>query len=67
MLDLLAYAVKYSEAKLFCYMSGVLGERRYNSYSFLTSALEGGDVVIVKPQLCFTPGKGPAGTHWIGC
>jgi hypothetical protein len=40
------------------------GERRYSSYSFLTSALDGG-VVSVTPRPRFTPGERTSGTHWI--
>jgi hypothetical protein len=35
------------------------GERMYSSYSFSTSALNGGRVVSVTPRPRFTPGKGP--------
>jgi hypothetical protein len=38
------------------------GERRYNSYSFLTSALDG--VVSVTPWQHFTPGKEFPVTSW---
>jgi hypothetical protein len=43
-----------------------LGDRRYSSYSFLTSALEGGEVVSITPRPHFTPGKIVPGTHCIG-
>jgi hypothetical protein len=42
-----------------------LGERRYSSYSFLTSALDGG-VVSVTPRPRFTPGERTPGTHYTG-
>jgi hypothetical protein len=48
---------------------GAWGERRYSSYSFLTSALDGG-VVSVTPRPRFTPGERTPGTHctggWVG-
>jgi hypothetical protein len=34
-----------------------MGERRYSSYSFLTSALDGGEWVSVTPRPRFTPGE----------
>jgi hypothetical protein len=47
-----------------------LGDRRYNSYSFLTSALEGGEWSASRPGRALTPGKEPPGTHctggWVG-
>jgi hypothetical protein len=36
-----------------------LGERRYSSYSFLTSALEGGEWSASRPGRALPPGKGP--------
>jgi hypothetical protein len=42
------------------------GEEVYSSYSFLTSALHGGWVVIVTPRPRFTPGERTPCTHWIG-
>jgi hypothetical protein len=38
--------------------AGAKGEKRYSSYSFLTSALDGGEVVSVTPRPRFSPGKG---------
>jgi hypothetical protein len=35
------------------------GERRYNSYSFLTSALDGGEWSASRPGRALPPGKGP--------
>jgi hypothetical protein len=35
------------------------GERRYSSYSFSTSALEGGEWSASRPGRFFTPGKEP--------
>jgi hypothetical protein len=51
--------------------TGALGERRYSSCSFLTSALQGGWVVSITPRPRFTPGeRAPPGTHctggWVG-
>jgi hypothetical protein len=36
-----------------------LGERRYSSYSFLTSALEGVEWSASRPSRALTPGKEP--------
>jgi hypothetical protein len=36
-----------------------LGERMYSSYSFSTSALDGGEWSASRPGSRFTPGKGP--------
>jgi hypothetical protein len=35
------------------------GERRYSSYSFLTSALDGGEWSASRPGCALPPGKGP--------
>jgi hypothetical protein len=43
-----------------------LGERRYSSYSFSTSALDGGECSASRPGRAFTPGKGPPVAHWTG-
>jgi hypothetical protein len=47
-----------------------LGDRRYSSYSFLTSALEGGEWSASRPGRTLPPGKEPPGTHctggWVG-
>jgi hypothetical protein len=43
-----------------------MGERRYSSYSYLTSATRWGWVVSVTPRPRFTPGERTPGTHWIG-
>jgi hypothetical protein len=40
------------------YHGGAWGERRYSSYSFLTSALNGGEWSASRPGR-FSPGKGP--------
>jgi hypothetical protein len=42
------------------------GEKVYRSYSFLNSALDGGEVVSVTPQPHFTPREKAPGTHWTG-
>jgi hypothetical protein len=44
------------------------GERRYSSYSYLTSATRWGWVVSVTPRPRFAPGERTpgTGTHWIG-
>jgi hypothetical protein len=36
-----------------------LGERRYSSYSFTTSALDGGEWSASRPDRALLPGKGP--------
>jgi hypothetical protein len=41
-------------------------ERRYSSYSFLTSALDGGDWSASRLGRALPPGKGSPGTHWTG-
>jgi hypothetical protein len=50
---------------------GAWGERRYSSYSFLTSALDGGEWSASCPSRTLPPGKGPpvpigqeAGVPW---
>jgi hypothetical protein len=45
---------------------GAWGERRYSSYSYLTSATIWGWVVSVTPRPRFTPGERTPGTHWRG-
>jgi hypothetical protein len=49
---------------------GALGDRRYSSYCFLTSALEGGEWSASRPGRALPPGKEPPGTHctggWVG-
>jgi hypothetical protein len=42
------------------------GERRYSSYSFLTSALDGGEWSASRPGRALPPVKGTPGTHWTG-
>jgi hypothetical protein len=44
----------------------IMGERRYSSYSFLTSILDGGEWSASRPGRALPPGKEPPGTHWIG-
>jgi hypothetical protein len=47
-----------------------LGERRYSSYSFTTSALDRGEWSVSRPGCAFTPGERTPGTHctggWVG-
>jgi hypothetical protein len=43
-----------------------LGERRYSSYSFSTSALDGGEWSASRPSCAFTPRERTPGTHWTG-
>jgi hypothetical protein len=49
---------------------GDWGERRYSSYSFTTSALDGGEWSASRPGRAFTPGERTTGTHrtggWVG-
>jgi hypothetical protein len=49
---------------------GAWGERRYSSYSFSTSALDGGEWSASRPGRAFTPGERTPGTHctggWVG-
>jgi hypothetical protein len=48
------------KVKLSCYTSWRhMGERRYSSYSFLTSALDGGEWSASHPGRALPPGKGP--------
>jgi hypothetical protein len=44
---------------------GALGERRYSSYSFLTSALEGGEWSASRPGRALAPGTHCTG-GWVG-
>jgi hypothetical protein len=47
-----------------------VGERLYSSYSFSTSALDGGEWLVSRPSRAFTPGEKNPGTHctggWVG-
>jgi hypothetical protein len=49
---------------------GAWGERKYSSYSFLTSALDRGERSASRFGRSLLPGKGPPGTHctggWVG-
>jgi hypothetical protein len=45
---------------------GALSERRYSSYSLLTSALEGDEWSASRTGRVLPPGKEPLGTHFIG-
>jgi hypothetical protein len=51
-------------------MEALGGERRYSSYSFSTSALDGGEWSASFPGRAFTPGERTPGTHctggWVG-
>jgi hypothetical protein len=62
--------VNVNVSKQFCYTLWRRLERRYSSYSFTTSALDGGWVVSVMPQPRFTAGENTTGTHctggWVG-
>jgi hypothetical protein len=47
-----------------------LGGEEYSSYSFSTSALDGGEWSASRPDRAFTPGERTLGTHckggWVG-
>jgi hypothetical protein len=51
-------------------MEALGGERKYSSYSFTTSALDGGEWSASRPGRAFTPGERTPGTHctggWVG-
>jgi hypothetical protein len=50
-----------SKVKLFHYMPWRhMGERRYSSYSYLTSALDGGEWSASRPGHILLPGKEPS-------
>jgi hypothetical protein len=42
---------------------GAWGERRYSSYSFTTSALDGGEWSASRPGCALPPGERTPGTH----
>jgi hypothetical protein len=42
------------------------GEEVYSSYSFTTSALDGGEWSASRPGRALTPGEKTTGTHWTG-
>jgi hypothetical protein len=45
---------------------GTWGGGRYSSYSFLTSALDGGQWSLSCPRCTLAPWKGPPSTHCVG-
>jgi hypothetical protein len=47
-------------------MMALGGERRYTSYSFSTSALDGGEWSASRLGCALVPGKGPPGSHCTG-
>jgi hypothetical protein len=47
-------------------MEALGGERRYSSYSFSTSALDGGEWSASRPGRAFIPGERIPGTHCTG-
>jgi hypothetical protein len=47
----------YQHLKNVNFHGGVWGERRYSSYSFSTSALDGGEWSASRPGRAFTPGE----------
>jgi hypothetical protein len=54
-----SYRGNKGKVVLFTCHGGALGERRYSSYSFLTSAPEGGEWSASHPGLALPPGKEP--------
>jgi hypothetical protein len=66
------YIILYSKSKSSpsTRHGGAWGERRYSSYSFTTSALDGGEWSASRLGRALPPGKGPPGTHctggWVG-
>jgi hypothetical protein len=55
--NLIIIIIKYSGSAI--RHGGALGERRYSSYSFLTSALEGGEWSASRPGRALPPRKEP--------
>jgi hypothetical protein len=47
-------------------MEALWWERRYSSYSFSTSALDGGEWSVLRPGRALAPGKRIPGTYCIG-
>jgi hypothetical protein len=66
---LLTWKKKKVKQSLYTHHGGAWGERRYSSYSFTTSALDGW-VVSITPRPRFTPGERTPSTHctggWVG-
>jgi hypothetical protein len=50
---------KYSKAVPLHAMEALGGDRKYSSYSFLTSAIDGGEWSASRPVRALLPGKGP--------
>jgi hypothetical protein len=61
-MDLICSMYK-SKAVLLHVMEALGWERRYSSYSFLTSALDGGEWSVSRPD---HTGERTPSTHWIG-
>jgi hypothetical protein len=57
--SILLYVTKSSKAVLLHAMEVLGGETRYSSYSFTTSALDGGEWSASRPCHALPPGKGP--------
>jgi hypothetical protein len=58
--------LRKAKVKLSCYCHvGDEAESSCSSYSFLTSALDGGECSASRPSHTLTLGKDP-GTHWVG-
>jgi hypothetical protein len=56
-----------NKVKLSCYMPWRhMGERRYSPYSYLTSALGGGEWSASHPGHALPPRERTPGTHWTG-
>jgi hypothetical protein len=63
---ILAYIKVKCKVKLSRYRHvGAKRERRYSSYSFMTSALEGGEWPVSRPGRGLPPGMDSV-THWTG-
>jgi hypothetical protein len=60
MMLIIMMIIKKVKVKLSRYMPWRhMGERRYSSYSYLTSALDGGEWSASRPGRALPPGKGP--------
>jgi hypothetical protein len=63
----LSAPVMCCKVKLSCYMPWrYMGERRYSSDSYLTSALNGGEWSVSRPGHALPPGERAPGIHWTG-
>jgi hypothetical protein len=51
--------IKVNQSRPATRHGGAWGERKYSSYSFTTSALDGGEWSASRPSRALPPGKGP--------